>query len=111
MGYSQAVATGAMMSGARGRRSEDELASLRERLEEASKARARLRAVESGSHSRALADEIAALERSIAELWEQLRERRVRRLHGPAEPILQRAGREARLERELDRQLRRAREA
>lgn len=47
--------------------------------------------------------EVARLTRSIADLWDELRSAQAHRRFGPREPILQRAERHRRLERELER--------
>jgi hypothetical protein len=53
--------------------------------------------------------ELTRLNDRIAELWEELRTTRVRQRFGSPEPILQRADRDKRLERELDREIAAAR--
>lgn len=53
--------------------------------------------------------ELARLNARIAELWDEFRTVRVRQRFGSPEPILQRAERDKRLERELNRQAEAAR--
>jgi hypothetical protein len=55
--------------------------------------------------------ELASLNARIAELWDEFRRTRVRQRFGSPEPILQRAERDKRLERELNRQAEQADEA
>jgi len=59
-------------------------------------------------HTAAEGAELARLNSRISDLWEELRIARTRQRFGPPEPILKRADREKRLERELERMRRAA---
>lgn len=62
-------------------------------------------------HSAAEAAELARLDSRIPELWEELRIARTRSRFGAPEPILRRADREKRLEREIERAIEQRRAA
>jgi hypothetical protein len=79
------------------------ISEIRDELDRASGRRAELWASLARQHAEDSASELASLNARIAELWEELRTTQVRERFGSPEPILQRAERDRRLERELDR--------
>jgi hypothetical protein len=79
------------------------ISEIRDELDRASERRAELWAELAREHAEASASELASLNARIAELWDELRTTQVRERFGSPEPILQRAERDRRLERELDR--------
>jgi hypothetical protein len=79
------------------------ISEIRDELDHASERRAELWAELARQHAEGAASELASLNARIAELWEELRTTQVRERFGSPEPILQRAERDRRLERELDR--------
>ena len=79
------------------------ISEIRDELDRASERRAELWAVLARGREEATASELASLNARIAELWDELRTTQVRERFGSPEPIIQRAERDRRLERELNR--------
>jgi hypothetical protein len=82
-----------------------EISDIRAELDRATERRSELWRALSENRDPGDAEELERLNARIAELWDELRSVRVRDRFGPAEPILKRAEREKRLERELERDL------
>jgi hypothetical protein len=79
------------------------ISEIRDELDRAAERRAELWAKLARGRDDESASELASLNARIAELWEELRTTQVRERFGSPEPILQRAERDRRLERELNR--------
>jgi hypothetical protein len=82
-----------------------EISDIKAELDRTTERRSELWRALSDSRDAAAGEELDRLNTRIAELWDELRSVRVRDRFGPAEPILKRAEREKRLERELERDL------
>ena len=79
------------------------ISEIRDELNRATERRAELWGELARAHDEEPAAELARLNARVAELWEELRTTQVREQFGSPEPILQRAERDRRLERELNR--------
>jgi hypothetical protein len=76
---------------------------IRDELSRATERRTELWGELARAHDEESAAELARLNARVPELWEELRTTQVRERFGSPEPILQRAERDRRLERELNR--------
>jgi hypothetical protein len=79
------------------------ISEIRDDLDRATERRTKVWATLARGHDAESASELVELNACIAELWDELRTTQVRERFGSPEPILQRAERDRRLERELDR--------
>lgn len=79
------------------------ISEIRDELDRATARRAQLWAELARGRDEESAAELALLSARIAELWQELRTTQVRERFGSPEPILERAERDRRLERELNR--------
>jgi hypothetical protein len=84
---------------------------IKNELDVAMERRAELWHLLSGGGDGAVSLELARLSTRISELWDELRTVRVRERFGDPEPILRRADRDKRLQRELDRAAEAARDS